>query len=217
MNGSSHRIHLASRAARLALALALGASSAAASPLLISEVFYDASGSDDGHTFVEISGTPGTSLDGLVVEGINGSGGSVTVALALSGVVPADGLFVVADLDGGGATNVAEADLLLDFDFQNGPDSVVLRQGDVVVDALGYGEFAPGEVFAGEGMPALDVPAGSSLARVFANLDRDDNASDWVELTRPTPGAAAFAPVPEPGVALLLGLGLAGLASVGRR
>jgi hypothetical protein len=35
-------------------------------------------------------------------------------------VIPADGLFVVADEQSGGGTLVANADLLASFDFQNG-------------------------------------------------------------------------------------------------
>ena len=64
------------------------------------------------------------------------------------------------------------------------------------------------------GEPAIDVSPGQSLARRFADLDSDDNASDFVVLDSPTPGVAEFAAVPEPGAALLLGLGLSGLASV---
>ena len=75
----------------------------------------------------------------------------------------------------------------------------MLRDGANVLDALGYGVFDPGEFFAGEGASAPDVSAGTSLARVFANVDTDDNATDFVALAMPTPGAASFAPVPEPG------------------
>jgi hypothetical protein len=92
---------------------------AAALPL-ISEVFYDAVGSDDGQSFVELYGTPGTDLSGLTIEGINGTGGAVTHSIALSGLIPADGLFVLADTFSGGGTAVANADLLASFDFQNG-------------------------------------------------------------------------------------------------
>ena len=87
---------------------------------LISEVMYDAVGSDDGQSFVELYGTPGTELSGLTIEGINGSGGSVTVSIALSGLIPADRLFVLADDQGDGTTLVPDADLLGQFDFQNG-------------------------------------------------------------------------------------------------
>jgi hypothetical protein len=193
-----------------------GAVQAGALPVL-SEVFYDAVGSDDGFVFVEVYGEAGTNLDGLTIEGINGSGGGVTVSLALSGVIPADGLFVLAADAGGGVSSVPGADQLLDFDFQNGPDSILLRDGDAVLDALGYGVFDGGKVFAGEGSPSPDPPAGSSLARRFADIDSDDNAADFAVLEVPTPGSAPLSGIPEPSSGLLLALGLAGLARLGRR
>jgi hypothetical protein len=194
----------------------LAAAQAGALPVL-SEVFYDAVGTDNGFVFVEIHGEAGTHLDGLTVEGINGSGGGVTVSLALSGVIPGDGLYVLADDGGGGVTSVPGADQLLDFDFQNGPDSILLRDGGTVLDALGYGVFGAGEVFAGEGSPAPDPPAGSSLARRFADIDSDDNAADFVVLDLPTPGSAPLSGIPEPSSGLLLTLGLLGLARIGSR
>lgn len=187
---------------------------AAALPVL-SEVYYDAPGSDDGALFVELAGTPGFVLDGYFVEGINGSNGAAGPTVALSGAIGADGLFVLADRTSDGSSGVAGADLLANFDFQNGPDSVLLRTAEVVVDALGYGVFGAGEIFAGEGAPAPDVSPGESLARRLATLDSDDNAADFVVLTSPTPGQASFPVVPEPGTALLLGLGLTGLARGG--
>ena len=199
------------------LAVGVGLPSTASALPLISEVFYDAVGSDDGHGFVEIHGVPGTPLDGMQIEGVNGSGGAIGPVLALSGAIPADGFFVVADSFAGGPTLVANADLVLNFDFQNGPDSVVLREGDVVHDALGYGDFAVGDVFAGEGSPAPAAPAGASLARLFANVDTDDNAADFAVLATPTPGTGPFAAVPEPATSLLVGLGLVGLGLGGRR
>jgi len=198
-----------------ALALVLfGAGPAGALPLL-SEVFYDAVGSDDGQSFVELYGAVGSSLAGLLIEGVNGADGSVTHTLALTGTIGPDGLFVVADRTAAGTTSVPDADLLLDFDFQNGPDSVVLRSASGVLDALGYGAFLTGEINVGEGAPALDPPAGGSLARHFANVDTDDNAADFVA-GAPTPGSASLA-LPEPASTGLLGLGLLGLARAGRR
>jgi hypothetical protein len=202
-----------SQGAALALVL-LAAGPAAALPVL-SEVFYDAVGTDDGQSFVELYGTPGASLDGLVIEGVNGTGGTITHTLALTGTFGPDGLFVLADRTSAGTSSVPDADLLLEFDFQNGPDSVVLRSASGVLDALGYGAFLAGEINAGEGAPAVDPPAGESVARRFANVDTNDNAADFVA-GAPTPGVASFA-VPEPAAAALLGAGLVGLARCGRR
>ncbi|HTY19481.1 MAG TPA: PEP-CTERM sorting domain-containing protein [Myxococcota bacterium] len=211
MDRRDHRLPRPARcAAALAMASALvaGAGAARAVPL-ISEVFYDAVGSDDGLSFVELYGVPGTPLDGLVLEGVNGADGKVYASLKLAGAIGADGLFVVADKTSAGLTSVVGADQLLNFDLQNGPDAVVLTDGTNVLDAVGYGEFEPGvDVFAGEGTPAAAVAAGSSLARRFANVDTNDNAADFIELAVPTPHAA---PVPEPSAAALSMAGLLGL------
>jgi hypothetical protein len=184
---------------------------------LISEVYYDSVGSDDGLSFIELWGTPGTDLTGLLLEGINGSNGAVAPSLALAGAIPADGFFVVADGLSDGTTLVAGADLILNFDLQNGPDSVqLLGPGTSVLDAVGYGEFAPGEFFAGEGTPTVDPAAGSSIARLFANVDTDRNAFDF-GASAPTPGTGPLSSVPEPSTAGLLALGLAVLVRGGRR
>lgn len=198
------------------LALVLSSPTMAAALPLISEVLYDAVGSDTGQSFVEIYGTSGTDLTGFTILGINGSNGAVTDSVALSGLIPADGIFVVADDQGDGTSLVENADLIGRFDFQNGPDSVQLVAPDgSVVDAVGYGVFGAGDVFAGEGSPAPDAPADASLARLFADLDTDDNAVDFAVAT-PTPGTAPLT-VPEPSSAALLGVGLWCLARGGRR
>jgi len=200
----------------MVLGLVLSGAPADAIPL-ISEVFYDASGSDDGRGFVELWGLPGTSLEGMSLQGVNGSNGAVTPIIDLSGVIGAGGLFVVADRTSEGTTEVPGADLLANFDFQNGPDSVQLWFGELLLDAVGYGVFGVGEIFAGEGTPTLDPPAGSSIARLFANVDTDDNASDFGTLDPPTPGSAPLAPIPEPNTALLLAAGLVALGQQRRR
>ena len=106
------------------LLLVLAPQPASAAPL-ISEVLYDAVGADNGLVFVELYGEPGTSLDGLFLEGINGANGSSGPTIALSGVFPADGIWLLADDVGDGTSLVAGADLIANFDFQNGPDSSV--------------------------------------------------------------------------------------------
>jgi hypothetical protein len=200
-----------------AIAWLAGAAAPAAALPVISEVFYDAVGSDDGLSFVELYGLPGASLEGLTLEGVNGANGDVGPVVSLAGAIPEGGFFVVADARADGTTSVAVAHLLANFDFQNGPDSIVLRAGASVLDAVGYGIFLAGEIFAGEGQPAPDPPAGSSLERFFADVDSGDNAADFGVLAAPTPGSAPLQGVPEPATAACLGLGLSLLAHLGRR
>ena len=175
-----------------------GVSSGATATPIISELFYDAATTDAGLVFVELFGAPGESLDGLTLEGVNGTGGTVYISVGLSGIVPPDGIFVIGD-GSGGVTSVPNADLVAGVDFQNGPDSVVLRNGADILDAVGYGDFGIGDVFAGEGLPAADATAGSSLARLNPFLDNNDNSVDFSILETPTPGiipAASSVPLP---------------------
>ncbi len=190
--------------------------SPASAALVISEIFYDASGPDAGNVFVELFGSPGESLDGLVLEGVNGSNGSVYQSINLAGLVPANGVFVIGD-NNGGVTSVANADFIADVDFQNGPDSIVLRSGGAVLDAVGYGIFSATDIFAGEGSPAPDPAAGFSLARLNPALDANDNSVDFSVLEIPSPGVvASIAAVPVPSALLLFSSGLIWLTQTAR-
>jgi hypothetical protein len=189
---------------------------AASAATVISEALYDASGSDNGGVFVELFGTPGAVLDGLALEGVNGGDGSVYLTLPLTGVIPGDGVFVVADDSGDGTTLVGNSDLVVNMDFQNGPDSIVLRDGTTILDALGYGDFS-GAVFAGEGNAAADAPAGSSLARLDPLVDTNDNLSDFTVLESPTPGNVPVSTVPLPPALMLMLSGIVGFLGVARR
>jgi hypothetical protein len=183
---------------------------------VLSEVLYDASTTDNGNVFVELYGTPGSVLDGLLLEGVNGADGSVYRSVALAGTIPASGVFLIGDDSGDGSTFVSNADLVREIDFQNGPDSVVLRNQETVLDALGYGDFT-GQQFAGEGDAAPDVPAGSSLARHHPMLDSNNNANDFMVLDVPTPGAVPVSAVPVPPAIALFLSGIVGLAGVARK
>ncbi len=191
------------------------AATAVRSPV-ISEVLYDAVGSDGGATFVELFGAPGFALSGLFLVGVNGNNGQDYKSAALSGVIPPDGVFVVGDDDGSGTSAVPNVDLVADIDLQNGPDSLQLRSGSSVLDALGYGDFSAA-MFAGEGAPAPDAPGGSSLARIAGLRDTNDNLSDFQLRSVPTPGTVPVSSVPLPGAAWLFGTGLAVLSTRTRR
>ncbi|MGB5716426.1 MAG: hypothetical protein WBN81_04955 [Gammaproteobacteria bacterium] len=195
---------------------ALLSMSSAQAQTVISELLYDASSADNGNVFVELYGTPGTVLDGLLLEGINGADGSVYRSVILTGVIPSDGVFLIGDDTGDGSTFIGNADLVREIDFQNGPDSVVLRNGETLLDALGYGDFS-GLPFSGEGNAAPDAAAGQSLARHHPALDSNDNFDDFMVLDLPTPGAVPVSAVPVPPAMALFLSGLVGLAGVARK
>lgn len=165
--------------------------------LMIHEVYYDAALSDtNGLLFVELWGTPGADVGGYRLHFVNGDGGVVleSVTLPTGTKIPPDGLLVIADGMTGNlkATQVAEADLIDNFDPQNGPEAVQLVAPDgTLVDLVGYGEPLPPHGENGlalyETAPAPDAPAGQSIGRKAGAPDTDNNAKDFV-VGNPTPG-----------------------------
>ena len=156
--------------------------------IVISEVLYDSAGADTD-TFVEIHGPAGTDLGGFTLYGVKGTTGATYQSIQLAGKIGSDGLFVVAHPDATPWILDLADQLDKKVDYQNGPDSVVLAFDGAAVDALAYGVFGAGEIAAGEGAPADDTPAGSALARDGEYTDTNDNATDFVVLVAPTPGA----------------------------
>ncbi len=151
--------------------------------IFLNEVYYDTPGSDSA-TFVEIYGSPGSSLDGISILGINGNGGNVYTEIPLDGyTIPQDGFFVIGDCAG-----VNNVDLIKPgIDLQNGPDNVQLCINNIPVDALGYGS-PDGWIFSGEWLPAQDVSAGHCLGRYPDGDDTDNNAVDFKNFEVISPG-----------------------------
>jgi len=165
--------------------------------LTLHEVLYDASGSDtDGNEFIELYGTPGADLDHYQILFINGSDGEIldTINIKSHSKIRDDGLFLIADArtNASTASNITGADLLDNFDPQNGPDAIQLLdpQGRLV-DALCYGNgslpLARNGLETCEGAAAPDVAGGHSLSRLQGG-DTNDNAADFFDLSQPTPG-----------------------------
>ena len=74
------------------------------SQLRIHEVLYDGPGTDADDAFTEIVGSPGFSLDGWRLVGINGGNGEIYRDLDLTGaVIPADSILVIATSNAAGA------------------------------------------------------------------------------------------------------------------
>lgn len=164
--------------------------------LVINEALYDAIGSDtDGNEFIELYGEPNTDLSVYQVVLVNGADGAIleTINIPDGAQIAPDGIFLIADTRTSATTsNIVGADLLDNFDPQNGPDALqVLDDQGRLMDALAYGNgnvpAAHNGLAAGEGNPAVDVAAGHSLSRIQGQ-DTHDNAADFVDLSVPTPG-----------------------------
>lgn len=179
--------------------------------VVINEVVYDGSGSDADDVFTELFGPPGTSLDGYSLTGTNGSSGSVYRSIDfMNTLIPVDGILVLATASASGAV-LAARDIVANVDWQNGPDSIQLWDvSGAIVDALQYGDAGIHNY--GEGIPAVDVPAGFSLSRDMYATDTNDNAVDFASVALPGPGAGPrILAVPEPPALLLMIIGVAGL------
>ena len=168
--------------------------------IVLNEIFYDSAESDtDGNLFVELFGTPDLPLNGFKIAFVNGSDGGVydSVTIPMGAKVREDGFFVVADSEIGSSTasHIFEADLIDNFDPQNGPDAVqLLDTKGQLLDVVGYGEslapLAKNGLASFEEAPTLDVAAGHSLERKAVGLDTDDNAADFMDQDIPSPGSS---------------------------
>ena len=168
------------------------------SKLVINELLYDAAGSDtDGNEFVELAGDSGADIGDYSVVLINGADGAVTetIKIPAGSLIPTDGIFLIADSRNSAPTetNIPNADLLDNFDPQNGPDCAqLLDNHGALLDAVGYGSPLPQKAQNGiacyEGSPGPDAPAGKSITRTNA-LDTNNNALDFKIIDVPTPGA----------------------------
>jgi len=152
---------------------------------IVAEVYYDATGDDTGHEFVELLNPVGTacSLAGLRLEAGDGATpGRWTPRWTgtVSDSIAGEGRFVI-----GGALVGPPPNATLALDLQNGPDAVRLVWPDGVIEVAGYGALTYAEYFCGE--PAVDVASGWALARYPDLSNAGSNALDF-RAWPPTPG-----------------------------
>ncbi len=168
--------------------------------LVLSEVFYDASGSDDGLEWVELYNSGATAID---LSGFSlGNGGTdyTYSKVQLSGTIAPGATFLVGGPTSGAANAAPVFDLAVDFnpDFQNSgsaADGVALfdvpaaslTPSTVPIDAVVYGPVNTSGLIdetGAAGPPEVaDAPAGSSI-------ERTDLAGSWQVQGSPTPNAA---------------------------
>jgi len=195
-------------AARVAAFVCLLASlsDAARAEIALSEVFYDATGSDDGFEWIELRNESNTPVE---LTGFSlGWGGSsyLSGVVALSGVVTAGGYFVVggpeSTLDN--ASPVFDLAIDLESDLQNSgttADGVALFDvpiEDVAADTVPvavviYGAENSSGLIDESGLPgAVDVADAAGGSSIERGVD-----GEWRVQQNPTPGAPPQ-PVPEP-------------------
>lgn len=194
---------------------------------LLSEVYYDPPGTDNGLEWVELYNPTGSAID-LANFSLGWGGNSYTNGTTqLSGTINPSTYFVIGGPDGG-----IGFDLVLNFspDIQNGGsvlDAVALFNllaGDITVtsvpvDAVFYGPDNNSNGLLDEtgavGVPdVIDVAAGNSIERISLG-------GLWQAQSDPTPGSGPFSlttgHVPEPSVFWLMLLGLMGMLITKRR
>ncbi len=165
--------------------------------LLINEIYYDAPDADtNGDVFIELLGEAGVDLAGVKIFLVNGDDGKVYQTIELpAGALPSEaGIFVIADAITGSdsQTHVSGAGHILNFDPQNGPDSIiVVSKEGLFLDSVCYGKpkvlLAENGFSLCEGDAAVDVSGGKSIARVDGG-DSGNNAVDFIEKVVPSPG-----------------------------
>jgi hypothetical protein len=112
--------------------------------------------STDTHEFFEICGDPGSSLTGLTLVVIEGEGtpaGTIDIAIGLTGVVPANGLYVLGTAALGCQNQTMSANVV-----ENGGETILLVSGfsssvgtDVDPENDGVANFSIGTIVDGLG------------------------------------------------------------------
>jgi beta-lactamase superfamily II metal-dependent hydrolase len=168
--------------------------------VVLSEVFYDAQGGDNGLEWVEIYNA-GTAAVDLSAYSLGNGGDDYTYSkVQLSGVVAPGATWVVGGPTGGSANGHPDFDQLVNFDpdFQNSgtaADGVALFDrrssqvgpGTVPIDAVIYGPVNSGGLIDETGTaspPEVDDAEGGS------SIERLDLAGHWRIQAHPTPNAA---------------------------
>ena len=187
-----------------------GAANAAcdASAVVINEILYNAAGAtDQGFTFVELAGPGGAVLGSMKVRPVNqlgdhvgGQASAKLQTIAVGTRMPADGFFVVADLNAAtnGVTFVPNADLaVVSMDPEGGPGDVMqlLSASGALRDVVMWGASQDADNLANDGTAmregstsAPTTVAGSSIGRTSTSADTDVNGTDWTTDATPTPG-----------------------------
>jgi hypothetical protein len=205
--------------------------SASAAPIL-SEVFFNPTGADDGLEWIEIYNAGPSTVD-LSGYSLGWGGADYTTGTAqLSGMLLPGQYFVVGGPTSDASNGNPVFDQVVNFnpDLENSgwfqaADGVALfdvlataiTPTTVPVDAFIYG----GAIFSTNSNGLLDEtgsPGAVDFVQPFfgSGYSAESDGTSWSQQTNPTPNSGPLA-VPEPGIAMLLGVGGALLGWTARR
>lgn len=210
----------------LVLAAALVAGPAAATPIgnvVISEILFEPNGNDNGRQWIEIYNNGSTAADlsqYTLSWGRNNLANSVSLA---SVMLAPDTAFIIGGPSVGNYNSNPSIDQVYNFGpdlydgthgFQEDAVALIFEPTNTVVHIVVYG---------GNGFVTAfnDEQGATAVAVSVSGLGQGDSlefqgGSLWTVQGSPTPGAVPLT-VPEPGTAMLVGLGLLALSITRRR
>jgi hypothetical protein len=160
------------------------------SRIMISEVFYDAVGSDDGKEFIELYNDNEYPCDISGMTVVDGESSSRPFVFPAESMINAKACIVIAQSREGFYNFLGSYPDFSAFSFilNNSGETVILKKSDgAVIDAVfikgGTEEFRPGESWGSNSQPS--APAGSSVCRV--NVQNTGTYADWIA-GPPSPG-----------------------------
>ncbi len=170
--------------------------------LLLSEVFYDRSGTDNGYEWVEIYNSSAQSIDLAPFSLGNGGTNYTSSTVQLSGTIAAGATFVVGGLTSDASNASPTFDQAIDFspDFQNSGatgdgvalfnvPAVAITSSTVPIDAVVYGSNNNSGLIDETGSanaPEVGDAAGGS------SIERTDLAGSWQIQSSPTPNSTSL-------------------------
>ncbi len=157
----------------------------AGAEIVLNEIYYDHPGPDSGREYVEIYNRADRRINlcGIRIEFADGRTGNCRLFFEFGPNHYIDPRGWV--LAGGDSSNTFSPRCVL----ENGPDAVILKDRELVMDLVGYGDLQLSGLF--ESVPAPDVEAGLSLSRKPDGEDTDNNMMDFVPAI-PSPGSKNF-------------------------